>query len=73
MFNEGISYTGDLVNLGTKYGIITKAGAWFGYGGENIAQGKEAAKAYLKEHKDVAQKIKKEILEKSKNDQVISV
>ncbi len=61
MYNEGISKTGDLVNLGVKTGILTKSGAWIGYGGENIAQGKEAAKQYLKDNPKIAEKIEKEI------------
>ena len=66
MYNQGISYEGDLVNLGVKFGILSKSGAWIGYGGENIAQGKEAAKQYLKDKPDVAKKIEKEIKEAAK-------
>ena len=63
MYNEGISYTGDLLMLGLKYGIMTRAGAWVGYGGENIAQGKEAAKVYLKENPQVAKEVEKGVRE----------
>lgn len=66
MYNQGISYEGDLVNLGVKFGILSKAGAWIGYKGENIAQGKEAAKQYLKDKPEVAKKIEKEIKEAAK-------
>ncbi len=66
MYNQGISYEGDLVNLGVKFGILSKSGAWIGYGGENIAQGKEAAKQYLKDKPEIAKKIEKEIKEAAK-------
>lgn len=66
MYNQGISYEGDLVNLGIKYEILTKSGAWIGYQGENIAQGKEAAKQFFKDKKDIAKKVDKEIKEAAK-------
>ena len=50
MYGEGISKTGELVDLGVKAGIVEKSGAWFSYDGERIGQGRENAKAYLKEH-----------------------
>ena len=54
MFNEGISKSGDVLDLATAKGIVEKAGAWFAYKGEKIGQGREAAKQYLSEHpKDV--------------------
>jgi recombination protein RecA len=59
MYNEGISYHGDLLNLGLKYGILTRSGAWVGYNGENIAQGKEAAKDYFKENPKIAKEVEK--------------
>ncbi|USN97771.1 MAG: recombinase RecA [Candidatus Nomurabacteria bacterium] len=68
MYNEGISYTGDLLNLGLKYGILTRSGAWVGYNGENIAQGKEAAKEYLAENPKVAKDIEKQIRDKVKEE-----
>jgi recombination protein RecA len=63
MYNHGISKQGDLVNLGTKYGILSKSGAWIGYNGENIAQGKEAAKQYFKDKPEVAKKVEQQIRE----------
>ncbi|MBP6880709.1 recombinase RecA [Candidatus Saccharibacteria bacterium] len=50
MYNQGISKSGDLLNLAVKYEIIGKAGAWFDYGEEKIGQGKEAAKQWLSDH-----------------------
>jgi recombination protein RecA len=66
MYNEGISKAGDLVNLGTKYGVLSKSGAWIGYAGENIAQGKEAAKQYLKDNPKIAKDIEKQIITEAK-------
>jgi recombination protein RecA len=50
MYNEGISKAGDLIDLASSKGIIEKAGAWYSYKGEKIAQGREAAKTYLNEN-----------------------
>jgi recombination protein RecA len=57
MYGEGISKTGELVDLGVKAGIIEKSGAWFSFGGERIGQGRENTKAYLKENPGIAGKI----------------
>ncbi|HVV33704.1 MAG TPA: recombinase RecA [Vitreimonas sp.] len=54
IYGEGISKTGELIELGVKGGVIDKSGAWYSYGGQKIGQGKEAARRFLKEHKDVA-------------------
>ena len=48
MYGEGISKTGELIDLGSKAGIIEKSGAWYAYKGEKIGQGRENAKQYLK-------------------------
>ena len=61
MYGEGISKTGELVDLGVKAGLIDKAGAWFSYNGEKIGQGRENAKIFLKEHPDIADEIEKKI------------
>ena len=50
MYNQGISKTGDVLDLAVIDGIVEKAGAWFAYDGQNIAQGREAAKTYLEEN-----------------------
>jgi recombination protein RecA len=57
MYNEGISKTGDLVDLGVQLEIITKRGAFFSYHEQRIGQGRENAKAFLKEHPDTAAEI----------------
>ena len=61
MYGEGISKTGELVDLGVKAGIIEKSGAWFSFNGERIGQGRENTKAFLKEHPKVADQIEKAV------------
>ncbi len=61
MFGQGISKTGELVDLGIKAGVVEKSGSWFSYKGERIGQGRENAKAYLAEHADVAVAIEQAI------------
>lgn len=61
MYNQGISKEGDILDLATDKGIVEKAGAWFAYGGENIAQGREAAKQYLKDNPKVLGEIDKKV------------
>ena len=57
MYGEGISKLGELLDLGVKGGIVEKSGSWFSYNSERIGQGRENAKAYLKEHPAVAAQI----------------
>jgi recombination protein RecA len=61
MYGEGISKTGELVDLGVRAGIVEKSGAWFSFGGERIGQGRENTKAFLKEHPKIAADIEKAI------------
>jgi len=61
MFNQGISREGDVLDLAINKGIMSKAGAWIAYGGENVAQGREAGKQYLKDNPKVLEKIAKEV------------
>ena len=61
MYGEGISKTGELIDLGVKSGIIDKAGAWFSYNGEKIGQGRENAKNFLKENPAIADEIESKI------------
>jgi recombination protein RecA len=61
MYGEGISKMGELVDLGSKVNIVEKSGAWFSYDGNRIGQGRENAKAYLKENPKVAAAIEKAI------------
>lgn len=64
MYNEGISKTGDVLDLAVQHGIVGKAGAWFDYGPDKIGQGREAAKEYLKQNPKVLSEIESKIREK---------
>jgi len=61
IFGQGISKEGDLLDLASDANLIAKSGAWYSYGSERIGQGRENAKAYLKEHPEVAQELEKQI------------
>ncbi|MBI1833376.1 MAG: recombinase RecA [Candidatus Andersenbacteria bacterium] len=61
MYNQGISYEGDLIDIGVVYKVIEKAGAWFSYKGEKLGQGREASKAFLRENPKTAKDIDTEI------------
>jgi recombination protein RecA len=54
MYGEGVSKTGELIDLGVKAGVVEKSGAWFSHEGQRIGQGKENARAFLKEHPETA-------------------
>jgi recombination protein RecA len=61
MYGEGISRTGELVDLGVKAGIVEKSGAWFSYDSLRLGQGRENAKAFLKQNPEVADRIEQAI------------
>ena len=61
MYGEGISKTGEIIDLGVKEGLIEKSGAWFSYGDERIGQGRENAKMYLKENENICNEIEEKI------------
>ncbi|HEX7117183.1 MAG TPA: recombinase RecA [Longimicrobiales bacterium] len=61
MFNEGISHTGLLIDLGVETDIIEKSGAWFSYGDVRLGQGRENAKAYLKDNPELASEIEAKV------------
>ncbi|MBU1830908.1 MAG: recombinase RecA, partial [Alphaproteobacteria bacterium] len=61
MYGEGISKTGELLDLGVKAGVVDKSGAWFSYGDERVGQGRENAKRYLKENPQIALEIEDKI------------
>ena len=63
MFGEGISKVGEILDLGVKLGVVQKSGAWFNYGEMRLGQGRDNAKAYLKEHPEVADEIEKIVRE----------
>ncbi len=62
MFNEGISKTGSVVDLGVEHKVLEKKGAWISYEGNLIGQGREAAKQHLAENPDLAEKLRSEII-----------
>ena len=62
-FNEGVSHTGEVVDLGVEKAIIEKSGSWYSYGGTRIGQGRENVKEYLKKNPDTAQEIEDKIIE----------
>ena len=64
LYGEGISKEGSLIDVGVEEAIIRKAGAWYTYDGEQLGQGKENARQFLKEHADVALEIEKKVKEK---------
>ncbi len=57
MYGEGVSKTGELIDLGVKAGVVEKSGSWFSYDSQRIGQGRENAKAFLKANPDIAGKI----------------
>ena len=62
MFDSGISYEGDLIDLGVESEVLTKSGSWILYGDVRLGQGRENSKRYLVENKDLAKEIKQKIL-----------
>lgn len=68
MFNQGISYEGDVINVGVKYGIIKKSAASYSYGKQRFGVGLEKAKLYLKENPKILKEIISNIKEKLKEE-----
>ena len=66
MFNEGISKSGELIDLGTTTGILTKSGSFYSYDGNRLAQGRDAAKKVLADNPDLADEIEAKIMESLK-------
>ncbi|MGL5150150.1 MAG: recombinase RecA [Clostridium sp.] len=64
MYNEGISRTGNIIDVGVKENIVQKSGAWFSYGDVRLGQGRENAKIYLKDNPEIALEIENKIREK---------
>jgi recombination protein RecA len=61
IYGQGISREGDLLDLATAQGLIAKSGAWYSHGSERIAQGRENAKTYLKEHPELAADLEQQV------------
>ncbi len=64
MFGTGISREGGLIDVGVEQGFVRKAGAWYTYDGDQLGQGKENARAFLRDNPDLADEIEKKIKEK---------
>jgi recombination protein RecA len=64
LYGQGISREGSLIDVGVEQGIVRKSGAWYTYDGDQLGQGKENVRTFLKENPDVASEIEKKILEK---------
>ena len=62
MFNEGISRAGELVDLGTEHGILSKAGSWYSYDGNKLAQGRDGAKKVLLDNPELAAEIEEKLM-----------
>ncbi len=62
LFGEGISKSGDALDLGAEANVVDKSGAWYSYGGERIGQGRETARQYLKDHPAVLSEIERKVL-----------
>ncbi len=64
MYGQGISREGGLIDVGVEVGLVRKAGAWYTYEGDQLGQGKENARAFLRDNPDLADELEKRILEK---------
>jgi recombination protein RecA len=65
MFGEGISKVGELIDLGVKAGMVEKSGSWFSFDSQRLGQGRENAKAFLRENPDIANRIEAAIRQNS--------
>ena len=61
MYGEGVSKTGELIDLGTKAGVVEKSGSWFSYKSQRIGQGRENAKQFLRDHPEIAGEIEQTV------------
>ena len=61
MYGQGISKTGELIDLGVKAGVVEKSGSWFSYDSQRMGQGRENAKLFLVEHADIAHAIEQAV------------
>ena len=60
-FDQGISYVGDILDTAVEAGLVQKSGAWYSYGDERIGQGRESAKGYLTENKELLTKLEQQV------------
>jgi recombination protein RecA len=71
MWNEGISYTGDLLNVASEHNVVRKGGAWYNYKEEKLGQGFEASKKFLKDNPKLTAEIAKELKETIKKEEAL--
>src|SRR5260370_10656007 len=64
VYGEGISREGDLIDLGVEKGVLEKSGTWISFGGERMGQGRENARSFLKENKDIRHKLENTLRKK---------
>ena len=64
LYGEGISFLGEIIDIGVEHGLIKKAGAWYSYGEERIGQGKDNVRQYLKEHPEIVEEVNSALREK---------
>jgi recombination protein RecA len=64
LFGHGISREGGLIDMGVEHGLVRKSGAWYTYQGDQLGQGKENARAFLRDNPDLADEIEKKIKER---------
>ena len=62
MFGEGISKSGEIVDLGVEYGILKKSGSWFSYGDTRLAQGRDATKQLMQDNPELAEELEQKIM-----------
>ena len=67
MYNEGISKTGDILDLASQYGVVEKSGAFYKYGGETIGQGRDKTKTFLKDNPEIMSEIDNKVREAVKS------
>ena len=64
MYGEGISKTGEIIDLGVDHGIIQKSGSWFSYDDTKLGQGRESVRQILKDNPDLSNQLEEQIKEK---------
>jgi recombination protein RecA len=69
LYGEGISREGSLLDVGVELGVVNKSGSWFNFGDEKLGQGRESARDLLKEKKELAKRIEREIFKKMKEEE----
>jgi recombination protein RecA len=70
VYGEGISREGDLIDLGVDKGVLEKSGTWISFGGERMGQGRDNARMFLKENKDIREKLENVLRKKLEIPQV---